>query len=186
VSLQDALARASQTNTELAALDRKIDAQRAKVKLATALRAPDLSAGGALTVDAQPDFQYGWRLTGTIALPIFTTHRAGVLVEQAELARLSGERQALVTRMSGAIAAAVAKATAARDQVSRYQTEVQPLALDAERQAQVSYSAGQTGLVALIEALRTARETRQRGLQAAQDFQTALADLEKAIGAPIR
>jgi cobalt-zinc-cadmium efflux system outer membrane protein len=125
-------------------------------------------------------------LTGTITLPVFTSHRAGVQVEEAELARLRGEREALVARMSGAIAAAVARATAAREQVARYQTEVQPLALEAERQAQVSYSAGQTGLVVLVEALRTARETRQRGLQAAQDFQKALADLEKAVGAPIR
>jgi cobalt-zinc-cadmium efflux system outer membrane protein len=186
VSLQDAVAQASHTNTELLALDRRIDTQQAKLRLATALRTPDLSAGGALTLDAEPDFQYGWRLTGTITVPIFTTHRAGVLVEESELARLKGEREALIARMSGAIASAVAKATAAREQVARYQTEVQPLALEAERQAQVSYSAGQTGLVALVEALRTARETRQRGLQAAQDFQTALADLEKAMGAPIR
>jgi cobalt-zinc-cadmium efflux system outer membrane protein len=145
-----------------------------------------VSAGGALTVDGQPDFQYGWHLTGTITLPILTTHRAGVRVEEAELARLKGEREALVSRIGGAVAAALARVTSAREQMTQYQTVILPLALDAERQAQVSYNAGQTGLVALVEALRTARESRQRWLQAAQDFQKALADLEKAIGAPIR
>jgi cobalt-zinc-cadmium efflux system outer membrane protein len=186
LSLQDAVAQATQANTELIALDRRIDTQIARVTLARALRTPDVTAGSSFTYDAEPDFQYGWRLTGSITLPIFTTHRAGVLVEEAELARLRGEREALVARMSGAIAAALARATSAREQLTRYQNEVLPLAVEAERQAQVSYSAGQTGLVALVEALRTARETRQRGLQAAQDFQRALADLERAIGAPIR
>jgi cobalt-zinc-cadmium efflux system outer membrane protein len=186
LSLQDAVTQATQANTELMALDRRIDTQLAKVNLAKALRTPDASAGTALTVDSQPDFQYGWRLTGTLTLPIFTTHRAAVTVEEAELTRLKGERDALVSRMGGAIAAALARATSAREQVANYQNVILPLALEAERQAQVSYSAGQTGLVALLQALQTARETRQRGLQAAQDFQKALADLEKAMGAPIR
>ena len=121
-----------------------------------------------------------------ITLPVFTTHRAGVLVEEAELTRLRAERAAAVARINGAIAAALARAGAARDRVARYQSEILPLALQAEQQAQVAYTAGQSGLVALVEALRTARETRQQGLQAAQDFQHALADLERAIGAGSR
>ncbi len=137
LSLQDAVAQATQANTELLALDRRIDAQMSRIKLAKALRSPDISAGGAFTYDAEPEFSYGWRLTGSITLPVFTTHRAGVLVEEAELTRLRGERDALVGRMSGAIAAALARATSAREQLTRYQNEVLPLALEAERQAQV-------------------------------------------------
>ena len=186
MSLQDAMTQATQLNTELQSLDRQLDEQTARVRLANALRTPDVSAGSAFTYDAQPDFDYGWRVTGTITLPVFTTHRAGVFVEEAELARLKGERDAAVARINGAIASALARASAARDQVTRYQNDILPLALEAERQAQVAYSAGQTGLVALVEALRTARETRQQGLQAAQDFQHALADLERAIGAGVR
>jgi cobalt-zinc-cadmium efflux system outer membrane protein len=109
-----------------------------------------------------------------------------VAVEEAELARLQGERQATISRMSGGIAAALAHATAARDQIARYQNEILPLLAEAERQAQVAYTAGQTGLVPLVQALQTARTERQRGLQAMQDFQQALADLERAMGAPLR
>ncbi len=186
MSFQDAMTLAAQSNTELGSLDRQIDAQTARVNLARALRTPDISAGSAFTYDAQPDFDYGWRVTGMIMLPVFATHRAGVLVEEAELTRLRAEREAAVARINGAIAAALARAGAARDRVARYQSEILPLALQAEQQAQVAYTAGQSGLVALVEALRTARETRQQGLQAAQDFQHALADLERAIGAGSR
>jgi outer membrane protein TolC len=109
-----------------------------------------------------------------------------VQVEEAELARLKGEREAIVARMSGAIASARARRGRARERMSRYESDMVPLTAEAEQQAQVSYTAGQTGQLALLEALRTARETRQAGLQAAQDFQQALSDLEQAIGAPIR
>jgi len=186
LSFADALAQATQANAEVQVLDRRIQAQQARINLAKAQRVPDASAGGTFTAQAEPEFQYGWRLTGAITLPVFTTHRAGVFVEEAELARLQGERQATIGRMSGAIAAALARASAARDQITRYQNEIVPLLADAERQAQVAYAAGQTGLVTLVQALQTARTERQRGLQAMQEFQQALADLERAIGAPLR
>jgi cobalt-zinc-cadmium efflux system outer membrane protein len=183
MTLDAAVAQATSVNAAIQLADRQIEAQTAKVRLAKALQTPDLTAGTALTYDAEPEFTYGWRLSGAVTLPIFTTHRAGVLVEEAELARLKGERDAALARMTGAIAAALARAESARDRVARYDNDILPLALEAERQAEVAYTAGQTGLVALIESLRTARETRQAGLQAAQDFQQALADLERAIGA---
>jgi outer membrane protein TolC len=88
--------------------------------------------------------------------------------------------------MTGAIAAALARATAARDQLTAFEATIVPLGLEAERQAQAAYSGGQIGLPALVQALQIARETRQRGLQAGLDFQHALADLERAVGTSIR
>ena len=46
--------------------------------------------------------------------------------------------------------------------------------------AEESYRAGQTGLPALLEALRAARELRQKELAAASDYENALADLQQA------
>jgi cobalt-zinc-cadmium efflux system outer membrane protein len=185
-SLSDAVGRARQTNAQLQALDRRITAQMAKRSVADTLRRPDMTAGGAFTFDAQPDFDYGWRVNFGVTLPIFTSHRAGVFVEDAELARLKAERDALSARMEGAIAAALARAAAARDAITRYETVIVPLEADAEQMAQDSYTAGQTGSSALIQALQTARETRQQGLQASLDYQRALADLDQAIGASIK
>jgi len=184
-SFADALAVATQGSAEIGVLDRQIEAQQARVALARTQRMPDASIGAAFTYDAEPEFQRGWRVTGGVTLPILTTHRAGVILEEAELTRLQGVRQAVVSMMGGAIAAALARASSARDQVGRYQNQIVPLLVEAERQAQVSYSAGQTGLVTLVQALQTARTERQRGLQAMQDFQQALVDLERAMGVPL-
>lgn len=182
----EALALAARSNTDLQLLDRRIAEQTARINLAKALTAPDVAVGSTFTYDAEPEFQYGWRLGVSATVPVFTKHRAGVLVEESGLARLQGERTAAVTRMQGTVVAAMMRATAAREQMTRYQSSILPLALESERQAQAAYSGGQTGLPALVQALQTARETRQRGLQAGLDYQRALADLERAIGASDR
>ena len=182
-TLEDALTQASTKNAELAVFDKRISEQTARRELAHALQRPDLGAGGAFTYDSLPDFKYGWRLSFNITLPILTQHRAGVQVEDAELARLKAERAARAAEIGGEVASALAHAAAAREVMTRYQTVNLLLAQQQERRAQDSYNAGQTRLEALLEALQSAREIRRRGLQAALDYQSALADLERAIGA---
>ena len=51
--------------------------------------------------------------------------------------------------------------------------------------AQDSYSSGQSGLVTLLQALQFTRDVRRRNLDAGAEYQRALADLERAIGAPL-
>jgi hypothetical protein len=52
--------------------------------------------------------------------------------------------------------------------------------------AQDSYQSGQTGLVALLQTLQSARTLRLQSVQAGLDMQLALADLERALGASIK
>ena len=172
-------------STELAALDRRIDEQRAKVALAEALRVPDVISTATLTHDAQPEFTYGWRAGVAVAIPMFTTHKAGVAVEEATLAQLVAERQATLLRIDGEVTAAAAGAEAQRTAYLRYRDVILPQAREVEQLAQDSYELGQTGIAALLQALQTARDVRLRSLEAASQFQTAVADLERAVGAPL-
>jgi len=48
-----------------------------------------------------------------------------------------------------------------------------------------AYRLGQTGIAAFLQALQAARDTRLRSLQAASGLHAALAELERAIGAPL-
>jgi cobalt-zinc-cadmium efflux system outer membrane protein len=186
LTLVEATALAAQSNGELQVLDRRIAEQTAKLNLAKALQKSDVAAGSTFTYDAEPEFRYGWRLSLGVTLPVFTRHQAGVTVEETTLVRLKGERDALIARTGGAISAALLRAGTAREQLTRYQNDILPRAIEAERQAQAAYTGGQIGLPALVQALQTARDTRQRGLQAGLDYQRAQADLERAIGAAIR
>ena len=185
-SAADALAQATAGNGELRVLDRRLAEQTARVDLTKSLRTPDIAAGGSFVYDAEPEFRYGWRVSFGVTLPILASHKPAVVFEEGTLARLQAERAAIIARISGGIGAALARATAARERITRYEGTILPLAAEAERQAQAAYTGGQTGLTALVQALQLARDTRQRGLDAGLDYQRALADLERAIGAPIK
>jgi cobalt-zinc-cadmium efflux system outer membrane protein len=185
-SVEDATAQAIGGNAELQVLQKQIEAERARVALARAMRRPDPSLSGMFTYDAQPEFTVGWRAGVAIALPILTTGRADVAVAEATLKRAIADREARVLQVTGAVSAAGARAASARQAVQRYQTEILPASLQVEQMAQESYQAGQTGLPALLQTVQAAREVRQRALQAGLDYQLALADLERAMGTPLR
>jgi cobalt-zinc-cadmium efflux system outer membrane protein len=172
-------------SSELALLDRRIDEQRAKVAFAQALRVPDIIPTAMLTHDAQPEFTYGWRAGIGVTLPIFTSHKAGVMVEESTLAQLTAQRQAILLRITGDVTAGAATAEAQRLAYVRYRDVILPQAQQVEQLAQDSYDLGQTGIAALLQALQASRDVRLRSVDAVSQLQTALADLERAIGAPL-
>jgi outer membrane protein TolC len=49
--------------------------------------------------------------------------------------------------------------------------------------AEDAYRLGQTGISAYLQALQSTRDVRLRSLQAEADLQSALAELDRAIGA---
>ena len=173
-------------NAELAVLQKRIDEERARLALAKAMRRPNPSVTGTLTYDAPGEFMFGWRAAAAVALPIFTTGRPEIAVAEATLVRAIAERDGRVAQISGAVAAALARATAARQTVERYQGEILPASLQVEQMAEESYRSGQTGLPAYLQTLQAARDIRQRALQAGLDYQLALADLERAMGTPLK
>jgi cobalt-zinc-cadmium efflux system outer membrane protein len=182
----DALLRAEQGNADLAVLRRRVDEARARIALAHALRAPDLTPEATLTRDAAPEFDTGWRAAVAMTIPVFTTHMAGVRVEEATLAQAEAERAAAEARVSAEVTAAATSAGARHAQLARYRDDILPQAVEVERMAQDSYTLGQTGIAALLQALQATRDARLRMLQAATDFQESLATLERAMGAPLR
>ena len=185
LSVETVVARARQSSAELLAIDRRIDEQRARVALAHALRTPDVTPEAALTRRAQPEFDTGWRAAIAVSIPVFTTHAAGVRVEDATLAQLTSEREATAARISGEVTAAAAVAESQRLQFVRYRDEIVPQALELERMAEDAYRLGQTNIAAYLQAVQSSRDVRLRSIQAAADLQNAIADLERAIGAPI-
>jgi cobalt-zinc-cadmium efflux system outer membrane protein len=180
-----AVSRAQQSHVELAVLDRQISEQQARVALARALRKPDITTDFTLARDSEPEFMYGWRVAAAVTIPIFTSHRAQVQIEETTLAQLNAQRSALLARVTGEVAAASAIVDAQRLAYLRYRDDILPLATEVERMAEDSYRLGQTGIAALLQSLQASRDMRLRSLQAAQDFQDALSELERAIGAPI-
>lgn len=173
------------SSTELTVLDLGLATQRAQLELARAETYRDLTAGAGVTHHSPPDFDWGWRASLTIPLPLFNRGRAQVRLEQATLARLQAERDAAAARVRGEVFSAAAAATTQRRAFLRYRDEILPRAAEVERMAEDSYRSGQTGLVALLQSLQSVHDLRLQAVQAGTDYQNALADLERAIGAPL-
>ena len=171
---------------DVAALDREIDEAVARERLAMAMRTPDPTVSGGALFDAQPEFTYGWRFGVAVAVPIFTRHNAEVQVESAHVAQLRAQREARVATLTGEAMAAATRADAARRQYLRYRDEILPQLTAIEAMAEDSYRSGQTNLTAFLQALLAARELRLRATEAGLSYQTALADLERALGGPIQ
>ena len=180
-----AIARAQSANAELAVLDRQIAEQQARLALAHALRTPDIVPDFTVTRDSQPEFMHGWRVAAAATIPVFASRRAQVRLEQATLAQLSAQRAAVMARITGEVTSASAVAEGQRVAYLRYRDEILPAAIEVERMAEDSYRLGQSGISALLQALQASRDMRLRSLQTAQDFQDALSELERVIGAPI-
>jgi cobalt-zinc-cadmium efflux system outer membrane protein len=185
-TLEEALEQSARVNSELAALDRHIDEQVARVNVAKSMRTPDFTAGGGVGFNAQPDFSAGWNLSFDMTVPLFTTHQSGVTVETATLSRMRAEREARALTIAGDVQAAYAHLEAAQARLQQFQRRSLPLSVQVEQMAQAAYAAGEKGLTDLLQALQQVRDIRAKALDSSLDFQLALADLEHAIGAPIR
>ena len=184
-SVQAAIARAESGSAELALADRRLEEQRAKVALARAMQVPDVTPEAALTRNSEPEFDTGWRAAVAIGIPLFTRHTAGVQLEAATLAQLETERNATRARIAGEVTSAATLAQSQWEQYVRYRDQILPQAIEMERMAEDAYRLGQSGLAPFLLALQASRDVRLRALQAGADFQRTLADLERAIGAPL-
>jgi cobalt-zinc-cadmium efflux system outer membrane protein len=168
-------------NAALAVLDRQIGEAEARLAVARGAQVPDLAVEGTLTHGAEPEFTWGYHAAVAVVVPLFTRHRAGVHLEDATLAQLRSQRAMLAAQSGAGAFAARARAEAARTAYLRYRDDILPDSRKVEAMAEESYRSGQTGLPALLEALRAARELRQKELQAASDYEAAIADLEQAL-----
>lgn len=188
LTLEAAIARARTASTELAVIDRRIAQQQARVALAKAQQTPDVTPEGSIThgFGSDSEFQTGWKLAFGVTLPIFTTHKAGIALEEATLTQLQAERHATDWRIGAAVAAAIAVADAQRQEFIKYRDEILPQAQQVETMADDAYRLGQTGIAAYLQALQATRDVRLRYLQSEADLQNALADLEQAMGAPLQ
>ncbi|HUR19254.1 MAG TPA: TolC family protein, partial [Vicinamibacterales bacterium] len=149
-SVASAVEEALSGSADLTVIDRQIVEQQFRRALARSMQKSDLTAGSSVTYDAEPEFTVGWRLSFSMTVPVFTRHRAGVMVEDRELTRLQAERVALAARIGADVTAAIARASAAREQMRRFETESLPRVQVLERMAQDAYNSGQSGLVALL------------------------------------
>ena len=176
-----ALAAAVSSNTALSVLDRQAAEAESRAALARAERVPDPVIEATATHGAEPEFDWGYRAAIAVSVPLFTRHSGQVHLEEANASWLRAQRSALAQRIGAVAVAAAARASAQAEQYRRYRDAILPRSREVEAMAEESYRAGQSNLATLLQALQSARELRSQALRSAADYETALADLQRAM-----
>ncbi|MCA1814973.1 MAG: TolC family protein [Acidobacteria bacterium] len=174
-------------NVELRQAEQQIATEQSRLRLARAERIPTPSIGpGIEAIDPSLPHNYAWTMQVTVPLPVFNRGNAEVARSNALVEQLTLERDDARQRISALIGQASLRLEAARQQVDLYETRLLPDAERVRALAEEAYRAGETGLLPVIDAQRSALEIRQGYLQALFDYQSALADLEQTAGVPLR
>lgn len=169
----------------LQALRAREESARAKLRLESASRYPDLTVGvGVGREGASGARERLTTVSVSVPLPLFKRNAAGIgqassALTQAEISRSAGVRDA-----QAQVQALWAKMESLRDRVTRLQERVLPALLDNQQLSVKSQRAGQIGLLELIVVNRQALDARRDLIDALIDYQSTRLALELAAGWP--
>jgi len=149
---------------------------------------PDFSvSAGYMLLPRGSEFRNNYMIEGSINLPWLNRrkHDAEIAEAAAKVSEQDAELVAMRNAAFGQIQEALAQATAAQKLVDIYQRSLRPQAEATLRSTVIAYENDQSDFLNLLDSQMTVLDMDLAYFQALADFQTRLADLELAVGAPI-
>jgi cobalt-zinc-cadmium efflux system outer membrane protein len=137
-------------------------------------------SGGLKRADAGTDRERGGVFGLSLAVPLFDTGAREAARWSAEGARIAAERTAIEQQVHSEIQRAAAALTSRRQALADGAGD--PLGAELVTTAEVAYREGEIGVVALLDAVRTASRARLRDLERRLDLRLAEIALERAVG----
>ena len=170
------MARAEETRGEISALRREIDAATFAERAAgrRAIPEPEVVAGTKSSNVGSGDI--GGVVAVHVAIPLFDRGRPEQALARARRSQAEVQLDALRAILRSQIAAWRSVVLERREAADRYRAAALETALQLERIAQVSYDAGERGILELLDAFRSSASARVR--QSALDFAVRQAELE--------
>jgi len=174
--VDELLARAEQTRGEISALRREIDAATFAERAAgrRAIPEPEVVAGTKSSNVGSGDV--GGVVAVHVAIPLFDRGRPEQALARARRSQAEVQLDALRAILRSQIGAWRQAVIERREAADRYRAMAVTIAAELERIAQVSYDAGERGILELLEAFRSSASARVR--QSALDFAVRQAELE--------
>lgn len=117
-----------------------------------------------------------------LELPLWNRNQAGIAAAGAELKKAQAELARARQEVERDVEAAWQAYESAREQSAAFGGGLGAAAAESLRIASFLYEQGETDLLKLLDARRTARQTAAGRLQALYELNTARAELERAIG----
>jgi len=170
------VARAEQTRGQVLALQKDIDSARLLLEAADRRRIPEPEIVAGTKSSTALGGDLGSVFAIQAVLPLFDRGRPERAIAQARSTQASAELEALRITLRADIAAARAAAVERRRAAARYREAALENSGEVERIAQVSYDAGERGILELLDAYRTSASARVR--QAALDAAARESEIE--------
>ena len=175
-AVDELMARAEETRGEISALRREIDAAAFSERAADrrAIPEPEVVAGTKSSNVGSGDV--GGVVAVHVAIPLFDRGRSEQALARARRSQAEAQLDALRAILRSQIAAWRNVVLERREAADRYRAAALKTALELERIAQVSYDAGERGILELLDAFRSSASARVR--QSTLDFAVRQAELE--------
>ena len=175
-SVDELMARAEQARGEISALRREIDAATFAERAAgrRAIPEPEVVAGTKSSNAGSGDV--GSLVAVHVAIPLFDRGRPEQAIARARRSVVEAQLDALRATLRSEIAAWRGVVIDRREAADRYRAVAVKTSLELERIAQVSYDAGERGILELLDAYRSSASARAR--QSALDVAVRQAELE--------
>lgn len=122
---------------------------------------------------------------GSLPMPVFDRNSGGIREAKSRLAKAYEERRAAEARVSARLAEAYRALASAHDEVTALRTTVLPGSRQTFEAVTEGYRLGKFGYLDVLDAQRTMIAAGGQYLRALSDYQKAVADVERLIGAPL-
>ncbi len=181
-SVDELMARADATRGELAAFAREIDAAAFAEQAARRRNVPEPEVVAGTKTSNAAGGDVGSIVSVHVSIPLFDRHRPERAAAEARGRQARAESSALRQRIRGQIAGWRAALLERRQIAERHREALGRGTEQIERIAQVSYDAGERGILELLDAYRTASAARLRQIELDAAVREAEIELEFVSG----
>jgi len=180
---RQALVESAAKRPQLAALERRELAARARLDLERASAYPDVTLGVSAGREGSNDLRE--QVVGisiSLPLPIFRRNQAGIGKAMSDLTQTQIERQAAARDIRAAVLAQWSRVEQLRERSARLRASVLPPLEENLRLSQSAFRAGEIGLTELLLVNRQVLEGRRDALEAETELRLAQVALARAAG----
>jgi cobalt-zinc-cadmium efflux system outer membrane protein len=180
---EDLITRAGTGRPDLQALERDIAAARLAGRAAARSVVPEPEVVAGLKTSSAGEDQYGSVFSVVASIPLFDRARPEKAQAAARELLATAERDALRAEMTSTVRGLHAAAEQRRRVADSYRKEAIPRSDELRRIAQISYDAGERGILELLDAYRSAADARLR--LADLDAVSAYADIDLELATAV-
>jgi cobalt-zinc-cadmium efflux system outer membrane protein len=177
-------AEALMTRPDLVAKERLLAQRSADLKLARALRVPDVTLGADALMQGPegPNTPHGYGFGLSVPLPLFNRNQGGILQAEAGIRAAEADRDKTRLQVEIDVETAYRDFTQTQMLVQAYLAGVLDDARASREIAKKAYERGGTSILDVLDAFRTFNTTMQGYLEALLGYQRSLLEINSAVG----